>query len=412
MNIVLGVCGSIASYKAYDICRNFIKDGHSVVVVLTKGATKFILPQTFCYLGAKASYSFDSDFEVEGLSEKNTVRHVDLCKWMDRLVIAPATANTIKELAHGSAYDLLTSIFLTNLSKPCVIYPAMNTSMYQNPLVQKNMDTLSALSHIFIYPPDVGELACGDREIGKLPEVDTVCESATCFVTAKNKSKRILISAGATISPLDPVRYLTNSSSGKTGYELAKAFLKGGHKVSVIAGKKATSKLEALLPLPNFSLSRVITSSEIKEETLKQLKDCDVFISSAAINDIEFEYHGSKLKKSSLDGKLDYTKSCDVLSEVLKQRSKSQQIVGFAAESQISEKVLTEKMSSKPVDLLIGNRVDHGYSGNGETSGFEVDTGSYIFLTKLGKSFEGQLSKMQLAQKIYLEVVGSEGHRQ
>jgi len=399
MKVLLGVSGSISAYKAYDLTREYIKDGHQVIVVLTAGAENFIKKETFRYLGAEEVYSAGDDFEKKF---SGNVLHIDLARWCERFVIAPLSANTLAKISRGLSDDLLSSIFLSlKADIPVVLYPAMNPEMLHNHITQKNIDLLQERDLTFVYPPDGGEMICGEEGQGKLPTVKCIKETSLTWSPETSNSKTVLITTGATISPLDPIRYLTNSSSGITGFYLAQEFLKNGHKVILIAGEKSTEMLDYLEPFENFTLERVVTSSQMKEVVHRYFTDADFYISSAAISDIEFDDIHSKLKKDQLVDSLPIKRADDILASVLKIKNSSQKIIGFAAETHIGDKVLKTKWNQKPVDLLVGNTVSHGLQKDSTQKGFAVTEGDYTFF-EAGKIIgQEKLSKKELAQNLY-----------
>jgi phosphopantothenoylcysteine decarboxylase/phosphopantothenate--cysteine ligase len=262
MRILLGVSGSISAYKALDIARGLFKNGHEVKVILTNGALKFVIPEVFTYLGVQDVYKSQDDF-----THKN-VLHVDLARWCDVFVVAPASANTLSKLAQGRADDLLSSVFLAlEPHKNVLLFPAMNSVMLAHPFTQQNIDDikkLRTLNNLFVSPTDAGILACEEVGLGKLPSVEEIIEMIPTMIKPLKspEQKTILATTGATIVPLDPVRYLTNSSSGITGFYLAEAALKEGHKVVMIAGAHSTAKLNLFSKHPNFRLIRAKTVEE------------------------------------------------------------------------------------------------------------------------------------------------------
>ncbi len=395
MNILLAVTGSISAYKAYDICRNYIKSGHQVKIILTSGALKFIKADTFNYLGASSVYTASDDFNIE--KKMTNVLHIDLSNWLDTLVIAPASANTIAKLANGLCDDLLSSVFLTSEKKNKIIFPAMNTQMYLNSITQKNIERLNSLHNIFIHPPTVGELACGETGIGKLPAPHIISEFTESYPI--NISKRvILITTGSTIAPIDPVRYITNPSSGKTGYQLAKAYLKRGCQVKLIYGSQSSFPVEAIINHPNLELYAVTTTNEMYNKVQEHFPICDVFISSAAVSDIEVERKDNKIKKVESNTHIDFKWAPDILASMIKQKSSNQKIVSFAAETNNLETNFSNKWKSKPTDLMSGNKVHNGF--NQESIGFGKNENNYFFI-KNGEIKENHhLSKNQLSQYI------------
>ena len=403
MRILLAVSGSISAYKALDIARGLFKNGHEVKVILTSGALKFVIPEVFTYLGVQEVYKSQDDF-----NHKN-VLHVDLARWCDLLVVAPASANTIAKLAQGRADDLLSSVFLAlEPRKNIILFPAMNSLMLAHPFTQENLcdiKKLRTLSNLYISPTDTGILACEEIGLGKLPSVEEIIELIPTMIKPLNSEnqKTILATTGATITPLDPVRYFTNSSSGITGYYLAEAALREGHKVIMIAGANATANLELFIKHPNYKLIRVKTVDNMRDTVLSELANADLYISSAAISDIEFDVSDSKIKKDSMGESLKINKACDILKTVIENKPDQLKIVGFAAETDLSEAVLNKKMKSKPVDLLVGTKVNNGLTKDQQVAGFNVDFAKYKLLSPKGFIFEGTLTKRELAQKIILQ---------
>jgi phosphopantothenoylcysteine decarboxylase/phosphopantothenate--cysteine ligase len=399
MKILLAVTGSIASYKSFDVARLLVKNGHEVRVILTKGALEFIRPETFRYIGVEATYLPTDDFVPGNLSQGSTVLHIELTKWADKLVIAPASANTIARLAMGITSDLLTSVFLAYGNKPVLIFPAMNTQMWSNQRVQEHVSKLETLAHVGIINPVSGLLACGDIGAGKFPEVNAVVDLVETYNPTLNTNKTIVITAGATASPLDPVRYLTNPSSGKMGISVAKAFLQAGHKVTILAGHQCTEEVDYLKGHPNFKLIKTPTTALMKEAALKEFPSSDLYISTGAIADIEFDPADMKIKKESMGTTLPFKQAADILKEILTIK-KNQQIVSFAAETETTEEVFREKMNRKPVDLMVGNKVANGLIGGPEVEGFQKSHGEYFFVSQNSTIGPIKLSKNEVGQKL------------
>lgn len=400
MKILLSVCGSISAYKSLDIARGLVNNGHEVKVVLTKGATKFVVPEVFTYLGVQDVYLDDADFK-----NKN-VLHIELARWCDTLVIAPLSANTLSRLARGEASDLLTSLFLAiEPSKTISVFPAMNSLMLAHPFTQENLaelKKLKTLNNLFISPTNAGVLACNEVGEGKLPSVEEIIELIPTLKGPFNSQPKtkIVISTGATIAPLDPVRFLTNSSSGITGFHLARASLARGFEVVVIAGKNACSELNLLAKHPHYKLCRVTTVSEMQTAVHAELNNAQAYLSAAAISDIEFDVSGEKIKKENINDSLKVKKANDILKSVIDAKFPHLKIVGFAAETDLSDAVLTKKYHSKPVDLLVGTKVNNGLINNAELQGFNVDSALYRFMEKGLISKERSLNKSELASVI------------
>ncbi len=405
MRIILGVCGSISAYKSLDIARGLVKNGHEVRVILTSGGEKFVRPEVFNYLGCQEVYLAGDDFKYPAKKTDEdllgSVLHVALAKWCDRVSIAPLSANFLAKIVRGEAFDLLSSTLLAlPKDKAQLYYPAMNTEMLSHPFTIENLENLKKIANkfpLFVHPTASGLLACGDEGEGKLPSVETIIDTTEAF-NKLSTTKKILISTGATKAPLDSVRFLTNSSSGLTGYYLAKSALIAGHQVVVIAGEGSTEKLELLKALPSYELISVKTNDEMKSAVESHFKDSDCYISSAAIGDIEFSAEDQKLKKEKLTDSLPIKKANDILKGILSLKKPHQKIVGFAAETDLSEAMMLEKYNRKPVDLLVGTKVNNGLTGSIK-EGFANDGASYLLL-KDNKFSKKNLSKAELADLI------------
>lgn len=399
MKIALGVTGSISAYKALDLTRKFTKEGHNVRIILTRGAEKFVRPETFSYLGAERVYSALDDFKSYS-GDEGPVLHVSLAKWADKLVVAPLSANTLSKFSQGSAEDLLTSLFLAwKKEKPILLFPAMNTEMLTHPFVIENLEKVSKLKNTFVGPTQSGILACGDVGAGKLIDINEIAELSYTY-DLHHSGKKILLTAGATLSPLDDVRFLTNASTGKTALPLIRRALQLGHEVRAIVGKNATKEIDCYLSHPNFSLKRIVSTSEMLSAVQEDFSSCDAYISSAAIGDIEFPHTTGKLKKNELRESLAIKQAPDILATVLKNKKDHHFIVGFAAEKELNEKVLAEKMKRKPVHLLIGTQVNNGLSGD-NAEGFGTDSATYRMMTSQNEITKPYvLSKDNLAEFI------------
>ena len=399
MNVLLGVSGSIASYKAFDVARLLVKNGHAVKVVLTSGSMEFIRPETFRYLGVEATYLPGDDFIPKKLDSGSNVLHIELSKWADKLVIAPASANTISRLAMGITNDLLTSVYLAFGMKPILIFPAMNTEMWKNSRIQEHKSTLERCPQIGVINPESGLLACGDVGAGKFPDVNAVVDLIETYNPILKKNKKVVITAGATASPLDPVRFITNPSSGMMGISVAKAFLSQGFEVVLLAGHQCSSQVENLKGHPYCQIIKTPTTELMRQSALKVFPEADLYISTGAIADIEFDPATIKLKKEKMGNSLPFKQAADILKEILSIR-KHQKIISFAAETETTQEVFMEKMNRKPVDLMIGNKVSNGLVGNHEVEGFQTTHGEYYFVEKNSIKGPQKLSKHELGEKL------------
>lgn len=404
MRILLAVCGSISAYKSLDLARGLVNLGHQVRVVLTTGATAFVVPQVFRYLGVEQVYHAQDDFKHPQNPHEAPVLHVELAQWTQKLVIAPLSANTLANLAMGKADDLLSSIFLAlSPSVPVLFFPAMNTQMLAHPIVQDNkhiLERLERLPQVWFAPTQSGKLACGDVGDGKLLSVEEILTLAPVVTPkASDQKKHIVITTGATVAPMDPVRYLTNPSSGKTGVELALAFHQMGHEVTLIHGQTYHNQLNTLSYLPRTRLIKALTTHQMHQAVMSVIESADVYISAAAIGDFEFKMSEHKLKKSQRSSTMEMIASVDILQEVINKKISHLKIVGFAAETDLSDEVIQEKLNRKPVDLLIATKVHHAF-GEGEQMGFSNDNAHYKVYQQKQLMFGGELAKQELAQLI------------
>jgi phosphopantothenoylcysteine decarboxylase / phosphopantothenate---cysteine ligase len=395
MKILLAVTGSISSYKTLDLTRELKKARHSIKIILTKGAEQFVVPQVYKYLGAEEVFHSQSDFE------NPNVLHVDLGNWCDLFVIAPLSANTLSRLCNAEASDILSSVFLA-LKKdvPILVFPAMNTQMLNHPFVQENFSKLNTLTQVFIHPTRSGKLVCNETGEGKLPDIELIHDFIESYpLSSQLVGEDILITTGATIAPLDPVRYLTNASSGITGFKLARYALSQRRKVKVIAGKFATKRLENLSANQNFEIVRVVTTSDMKEEVFKSLEKYPNYISSAAIGDFSFETSDQKMKKNLFSKSLSINSEEDILKSVIESKIPNK-IIGFAAESELNESILNKKFLNKPVDLLVGTKVNNGLLNGSSVEGFSNSEAEYLILDSDKIFTKANLSKDELAQFI------------
>lgn len=394
MNILIGISGSIAAYKAPDIARGLINQGHSVKVILTKGALEFVNAKVFNYLGVETTYLPDDDFKHLG------VLHIELSKWCDTFVLVPLSANTLSKLSRGECSDLLTSVYLSlPPDKVKVLYPAMNTFMYNNPITQDNLKKISG-PNTYLIEPDSGVLACGDEGKGKLSDVRSIIEMIPTYSSQKI-AKKVVITAGSTLSNLDPVRYVTNPAKGGTAYVVAKKYLSEGYHVHVIQGQEVIGDFKYLSNHPNYSSEVVSTTKDLLKVVKNLNHEFDIYISPMAVSDIEFDYVDSKIKKSTLNGSFKFQFADDVLKYVVDNKRLGQKIVGFAAETDLLPKTIQEKLTRKPVDLLVANLVNSGFNGSAK-QGFGTKEGIYKLATVANPNpLEQPLSKAQLAEEIF-----------
>ncbi len=400
MNIVLGITGSIAAYKGYDLARLLVKNGDKVVVILSRGALEFIKPETFRYLGVESVYGPQDDFVPENLSRTENVLHIELAKWADKIVVAPLSANTLGKISLGLPDDLLMSMVLAMGKKPLLLFPAMNTEMWNHPRTQEHIAALGKRENVILVNPTTGLLACGDIGTGKFPDVSAVADLIHTMNPMNGKNKKIIVTAGATVSPLDPVRYLTNPSSGKMGIAVARAFLKAGYAVTVLAGHQCDDSVENLLGHPRFELMKTPTTETMKEAALKVFPHAGLYISTGAIADIEFEPASRKIKKETMGDTLPFRRAADIMKEILSVRQSQQMVVSFAAETETTKEVFQEKMDRKPVDLMVGNKVSSGLVNKETLEGFQKSSGQYYFITTKDQKGPFPLTKDEVGEKL------------
>lgn len=391
-NIVLGVCGGIAAYKSVELLRLLKKQGANVRVIMTENAGAFVGPTTFEALSGEAVCI--SLFEK---TSDASIRHIDWAEEADVVVIAPATANIIGKLANGIADDAL-STFMLAVTSPICICPSMNTHMYQSRAVQRNLETLKSDGY-FIIEPGAGELACGTTGPGRLPKPEDIVDRLLKMLTIKDmKDKKVLVTAGPTWEAIDPVRFITNPSSGKMGYALARAAEYRGGDVILISGPTN-------IPDPlNVNVVRIKTAQEMAQAVFENMEDCHIIIKAAAVSDYspkEKEKH--KIKKDNDEMIIDLTKNQDILKELGK-RKKDQVLVGFAAETRDLEKNAGKKLKEKNLDIIAGNLVGDS------SSGFGVDTNKVTLFYKDGtKESMPEMTKDEVAHILLDRVLDQMG---
>ena len=371
-HILLGVTGGIAAYKAVELLRLLKKAGANVNVIMTDSAQKFVGKTTFEVLSENPVLS-DLFFDTE-----SSIKHIDLATRADVAVIAPATANTIAKLAHGIADDALSTTLLA-VTAPVMICPSMNTDMYQNIRVQRNLDILEK-DGWQILDPDSGVLACKTVGTGRLPDPGFIFDRVEAMLTQKDlNGKKILVSAGPTVEAIDPVRFVSNHSSGKMGYAIAGAAEKRGGQVTLVSGPVS------LEPPVGVERIDVVTCEEMASQMLANLDQADIIIKVAAVADYKpIDPKTSKIKKkdNNKDLSILMTQNPDILKRIGKKKTKDQFLVGFAAETNDLEKNAVMKMQKKNLDMIAANIV-------GSTdSGFKADTNKVKLFFRDGSSFD------------------------
>ena len=382
--IVVGVSGGIACYKAVELVRLLVKSGFKVQVIMTRGATAFVTPLTFQTLSSNAVAT-----EIFNLTQESEIGHINLADKADLFVIAPATANVIGKIAAGIADDLLTTVLMATRA-PVLVAPAMNIHMYENPLLQENLRKLRRIGY-HILEPDEGYLACGYEGKGRLPDPEKIVEEIERLLKTKDLTgERLLITAGPSREPIDPVRYLSNRSSGKMGSALARAALNRGAEVALIMGPTA------LIPPAGARVIRVTTAAEMREAVLKEYARCTAVVMAAAVAD----YHAAsvaekKIKRGTGALELRLEPNPDILKE-LGQKKDGKWLIGFAAETEDLTTNAQQKLRDKNLDMIVANNVAE------PGSGFDSDTNLATIVDRTGAIHALPLmSKEGLADKIY-----------
>lgn len=390
--IVLGVTGGIAAYKAIALTSKLTQKGAHVRVILTENAQKFITPLSFQAISRQPVYT---DTFLEEDPEK--IAHIDLADWADFFIIAPATAHTIGKIANGLADDMLTTTLLATTA-PVYIAPAMNVHMYENRIVQQNMQKLDNLDFHFIEPGD-GYLACGYVGKGRLEEPEEIVHVVEQHHTSQLnndqrwKGKKVLVSAGPTREPVDPVRFFTNHSSGKMGYSIAEVAANFGAEVHLVSGPVDLERPK------NVHVYSVETAEEMYEKMMELYEDMDIVIKSAAVADYRpLQTYDQKLKKQTDALHIEMERTRDIL-QMLGEKKSHQYLVGFAAETNNVKTYGLGKLEKKNLDAIVVNDVSK------KDIGFHSNDNEVTILTKSGKDISiPKLPKKEIAKRILLLV--------
>ena len=367
-NVALGVCGGIAAYKAVEVLRGLQKAECVVRVAMTKRACEFVQPLTFRALSG--SHVVVDDYAPDN---PDPIAHITFSQTADLLVVAPATANIIAKFANGVADDFLSSTYLA-CSAPVLIAPAMNTTMWEHPATQRNLERLRA-DGVYIMEPDAGEMACGTIGPGRLSEPDRIVVRALEILRAARTKdltgERFLITVGATREEIDPVRFISNRSSGRMGFAIAEAARRRGGEVTVIAGTTTVA------PPSGIRIVQALSAEEMSKAVAKERENASVFIGAAAIADYRPAQRAEqKIKKSHESITLTLERTPDVLSQVAASRTNGMLVIGFAAETENVLANAREKLRSKNLDAIIANDVTQ------EDSGFDSATNAITIITR------------------------------
>jgi len=398
-NIVIGISSSIACYKVLDLVKELRKLKANVYVIMTENATKLVDIKDFEKASNNKVYIdlFEKNIDYKHYIKKNKkIKHISLADIADLFLICPATANTIGKISHGIADDLLTSSILATLA-PIVICPAMNGKMWKNEIVQENVEYLRKKGFIFM-DPEYGDLACGYKGVGRLAKLDKIVNIIATLVNKKNslKNKKILVTAGATIEEIDPVRVITNKSSGKMGVYIAEEAYLRGAEVTLIQGHNS---IEPKFPMNDI---KIFNSKQLFNQIKKNIEKNDVLIHAAAVSDFEVNNKNHEKIKSGQELHLELTPTTKIL-ENIKKMKKDIFLIGFKAEYNVSEKELVKRsydlLKSADANLIIANDVGK------KNRGFDVDTNEVFIVGKNKKVNHIALAdKKIIASKIFDEI--------
>ncbi|MBI3140713.1 MAG: bifunctional phosphopantothenoylcysteine decarboxylase/phosphopantothenate--cysteine ligase CoaBC [Rhodocyclales bacterium] len=381
--LVLGVTGGIAAYKAAELARLFVKEGARVTAVLTESGARFVTPATFQALTGNTAWSDLWDARMP-----DNMAHIDLSRGADAIVVAPASADFLAKLAHGLADDLLSTLCLAR-DCPLLVAPAMNRQMWENPATQRNLRQLAG-DGVLVFGPAAGEQACGETGMGRMLEAQELFEAIVGFFQPKVlKGRRVLLTAGPTFEALDAVRGLTNLSSGKMGFALARAARDAGAQVTLVCGPVA-------LPTPTDVARVDVTSAlEMHAAVMERVADCDIFIGVAAVADYRpAQPVKGKIKKEYKPMNVVLEPNPDILAEVAA-RPKPPFCVGFAAESRDLEAYAEGKRQKKKLPLVVGNLVHEALG---------ADTNTVVLLDDLGRHQLAPAPKLEVARSIVAHI--------
>lgn len=388
-HIVLGVTGSIAAYKIASLASMLVKQKADVTVIMTQNATNFINPITFETLtGNKCLVdTFDRNFQY-------SVEHVSLAKQADVFLIAPASANVIAKAAHGLADDMLTTTLLA-CTCPKIVAPAMNTRMFQNEIVQDNMKILQKYGMEVIHPAS-GYLACGDTGEGKMPEPEVLLEYIIKAVTPKDMAgKKVLVTAGPTQEKLDPVRYISNHSTGKMGYAIARAAMLRGAEVTLVSGKVA------ITPPMGVEVVPIVSAADMAQAVKERAKEQDIIIKAAAVADYRpVVVAEEKMKKKDGDMTIPLERTEDILAYLGSHRRPGQFLCGFSMETEHMLENSRAKLEKKNIDMIVANNLKQAGAG------FGTDTNVVTLLTKTDTRELPLMKKEEVADELLSHILG------
>ena len=383
MNILLIVSGGIAAYKSIDLCSSLVKQGNDVKVILTKNAENFVTQLPFQTLTKNRVYT--STFEE--IDEKE-IQHIDLTKWADKIIVAPATANLISKFANGIADDLASSLMLAvrDISRVYIV-PAMNTFMYRNPIIQENMNKLIKLGFNFV-EPESGLLACGDVGEGKFPSIEKIENALFQEIEKDLKDKKVLVTAGPTKEFIDPFRCLTNPSTGKMGIAIANECAKRGAEVILVSSINDDSISNKVKKV------KIISTNDMFEAVKNNFKDCDFIIKAAAVSDYTpVQVFDKKVKKQDGNLSIEFKRTQDILKYVGDNKSDNQKVIGFAAETNNLIEYAKEKIIKKNLDYIVANDISKKDIGFGSEDNEVYIIDKHDNIKKIDKNSKNNIAK-------------------
>lgn len=383
MNILLIVSGGIAAYKSIDLCSSLVKQGNDVKVILTKNAENFVTQLPFQTLTKNRVYT--STFEE--IDEKE-IQHIDLTKWADKIIVAPATANLISKFANGIADDLASSLMLAvrDISRVYIV-PAMNTFMYRNPIIQENMNKLIKLGFNFV-EPESGLLACGDVGEGKFPSIEKIENALFQEIEKDLKDKKVLVTAGPTKEFIDPFRCLTNPSTGKMGIAIANECAKRGAEVILVSSIDDDSISNKVKKV------KIISTNDMFEAVKNNFKDCDFIIKAAAVSDYTpVQVFDKKVKKQDGNLSIEFKRTQDILKYVGDNKSDNQKVIGFAAETNNLIEYAKEKIIKKNLDYIVANDISKKDIGFGSEDNEVYIIDKHDNIKKIDKNSKNNIAK-------------------
>ena len=383
MNILLIVSGGIAAYKSIDLCSSLVKQGNNVKVILTKNAENFVTQLPFQTLTKNRVYT--STFEE---IDENEIQHIDLTKWADKIIVAPATANLISKFANGIADDLASSLMLAvrDISRVYIV-PAMNTFMYRNPIIQENMNKLIKLGFNFV-EPESGLLACGDVGEGKFPSIEKIENALFQEIEKDLKDKKVLVTAGPTKEFIDPFRCLTNPSTGKMGIAIANECAKRGAEVILVSSIDDDSISNKVKKV------KIISTNDMFEAVKNNFKDCDFIIKAAAVSDYTpVQVFDKKVKKQDGNLSIEFKRTQDILKYVGDNKSDNQKVIGFAAETNNLIGYAKEKIIKKNLDYIVANDISKKDIGFGSEDNEVYIIDKHDNIKKIDKNSKNNIAK-------------------